>query len=102
MLASTALEKMPCGSASTSASGSAGRVRCRESDSPGSRPLPSQARGASMSDAGLEVDEGRAGAGAKGPDFGDSSSAVPPYLRSDSPGRTKGAGAWPERGEGAG
>ncbi len=87
---------------SSSTAGGAGSVRpprCRESDSPGSNPLPSQTSGASISEAGLKLLAGRAGA-ASAAGFGASVSAVPPYLRSDSPGRTKGTGTWDERGAG--
>ena len=44
--------------------GSLWRLRCFESDSPGSRPLPSHSMGDSISVAGLKVLAGRAGAAA--------------------------------------
>src|ERR1035441_5611693 len=88
---------------STSAVASGWRPRCLEIDSPGRRPLPSHWMDASIRVAGLKALAGRAGGvePASGAGLGDLASAAPPYLDSDSPGRTNGAGAWPPRAGGA-
>src|ERR1035441_3710457 len=88
---------------SDSVADSGWRSRCLEVDSPGRRPLPSHWMGASIRGAGLKAPAERAGGAelAARADLGNSSSAAPPYLESDSPGRTKGAGAWPARAGGA-
>ena len=51
------------GATSEALSGSDPRLRWREMDSPGSRPLPSHSMGVSISVEGLEKPEGRTGAG---------------------------------------
>ena len=85
----------PIGSAWTAGSASGWRLRCREIDSPGSKPLPSHAMGASISVDGLEVNAGLANSAAG---FFSDSEGTAPYFESASPGRTKGAGARSERG----
>ena len=87
------LGESACSSSLDSASGSGWRERCRESDSPGKRPLPSHSMGASISVEGLNVETGRAGADCCGAGVSVSAAGAPPYFESDSPGSTKAAGA---------
>ncbi len=99
-----ASEKTPCGSASTSTTGSSWRLRCLEIDSPGSMPLPSHSMGDSTSVEGLKVLAGRTGVTGAATVRVVSSAGAPPYFESDSPGRTNGGavgtGAASKRGSG--